>query len=59
MQEIITFFQEIFMIKEENTKFKIGLSQFKDEEEKPAEKKVKKLVKKPEEIKLSDLMRRA
>lgn len=57
MQEIITFFQEIFMIKEEGSKIKIGLSQFK-EEDKP-EKKVKKLVKKPEEIKLSDLMRRA
>ncbi|MFR1671705.1 MAG: hypothetical protein ACLSWI_02035 [Candidatus Gastranaerophilaceae bacterium] len=58
MQEIITFFQEIFMIKEEGSKIKIGLSQFKEEEKKP-EKKVKKLVKKPEEIKLSDLMRRA
>ncbi len=52
MKEILSFFKELFMISDDNSK--IGLSQFKEEEVvevKPA--KVSK------DIKLSDLMRRS
>ena len=46
MKEIIAFFKEIFMISDENSKVKIGLSQFKEEKEivKPV-KKIKKFEK--------------
>ena len=58
MKEIIAFFKDIFMISDQNSKMKVGLSQFKDEE--PEEKKtVKKVKKKKKEVKLSDLMRRS
>ncbi len=56
MQEIISFLQEVFLMKEENSRLKVGLSQFKAEE-KVTKKKVKKAA--PAEVKLSDLMRRA
>lgn len=56
MQEFISFLQEIFLMKEENSKLKVGLSQFKTEK-KTIEKKIKKAS--PTEVKLSDLMRRA
>ena len=57
MQEILAFFQEIFMLKDGNNKIKIGLSQFKKDlqEKKPNQKTVK--IKK--EVKLSDLMRKS
>lgn len=58
MKEILTFFKEIFMITDENSKVKIGLSQFKNEE-KPEKKKIKKFAKPEREVKLSDLMRRS
>ncbi len=55
MKDIINFFQEIFMIKKEETIF-IGLSQFKTS-------KVPIVPKKPQpkksDVKLSDLMRRS
>ena len=57
MKEIITFFKEIFMISDENSKVKIGLSQFKEEKE--IVKPVKKIKKFEKEIKISDLMRRS
>ncbi len=57
MKEILSFFKEIFMLKEENSAVKIGLSQFKEEE--LSEKPVKKVEKAPKEVKLSDLMRRS
>lgn len=58
MKELIAFFKEIFMITDENSKVKIGLSQFKNDEK--AEKKpVKKVAKIQKEVKLSDLMRRS
>lgn len=57
MKEIIAFFKDIFMLSDESSKVKIGLSQFKDEKiEKPKLKKVKKIEK---EVKLSDLMRKS
>jgi hypothetical protein len=55
MQEILSFFKEIFMISDESSKLKVGLSQLKEEVK---TQKVK--VNKPEkDIKLSDLMRRS
>ena len=58
MKEIIAFFKDVFMISDQNSKMKVGLSQFKDEE--PEEKKtVKKVQKILKEVKLSDLMRRS
>ncbi len=57
MNELITFFKEIFMLSDENSKVKIGLSQFKDQ--KPSKKVVKKVKKFEKEVKLSDLMRRS
>ena len=57
MKEIIAFFKDIFMLSDESSKVKIGLSQLKDEKiEKPKLKKVKKVEK---EVKLSDLMRKS
>ncbi len=55
MQEILSFFKDIFMITDNNSKVKIGLSQFKSEEQEP----VKKVEKIQKEVKLSDLMRRS
>ncbi len=57
MNELITFFKEIFMLSDENSKVKIGLSQFK--EPKQNNKPVKKVKKFEKEVKLSDLMRRS
>lgn len=57
MKEIIAFFKEIFMISDETSKVKIGLSQFKEEKE--IVKPVKKIKKFEKEIKISDLMRRS
>ena len=57
MNEILTFFKDIFMINDETSKFKIGLSQFKETEK--SEKPVKKVVKVQKEVKLSDLMKRS
>lgn len=57
MKEIIAFFKEIFMISDENSKVKIGLSQFKEEKE--IVKPVKKIKKFDKEVKISDLMRRS
>ncbi len=54
MNDIITFFKEIFMIKQDDKK--VGLSQFKELTE-TAKPKAKKTFKKSENIKLSDLMR--
>ncbi len=57
MKEILSFFKEIFMITDENSKFKIGLSQFKQEEAvKSSAPEIEKVSK---EVKLSDLMRRS
>lgn len=57
MKELIAFFKEIFMMSDENSKVKIGLSQFK--EEKAEINHVKKIKKFEKEVKLSDLMRRS
>ena len=57
MKELIAFFKEIFMISDENSKVKIGLSQFKEEKE--IVKPVKKIKKFEKEVKISDLMRRS
>lgn len=58
MRELIKFFKEIFMITDENSKVKIGLSQFKDEEEEEKQ-PVRKVKKFQKEVKLSDLMRKS
>ena len=58
MKELISFFKDIFMISDENSKVKIGLSQFKKENS-VEKKKVKKVSKIQKEVKLSDLMRRS
>lgn len=55
MNDILSFFKEIFMISDDNSKIKIGLSQFKEEKQKN-EVKIAKVQK---DIKLSDLMRRS
>lgn len=55
MGNIISFFQEIFMLKEDNST-KIGLSDFR-ESATPVEKTAKKN-KPPKELKLSELMRK-
>ena len=57
MKELISFFKDIFMISDENSKVKIGLSQFKKENS-VEKKKIKKVSKIQKEVKLSDLMRR-
>ena len=58
MKELIAFFKDIFMISDQNSGIKVGLSQFKQEK---FEKKqpVKKVKKEQKEVKLSDLMRRS
>lgn len=58
MNELITFFKDIFMINSQDSDIKVGLSQFKKEsvKNKQTVKKVKKVNK---EVKLSDLMRRS
>lgn len=56
MKELIAFFKDIFMITDENSKVKVGLSQFKSD--KPVKEAVKK-IEKPKEIRLSDLMRKS
>lgn len=58
MNEFVSFFKEIFMISDENSKVKIGLSQFKSVEE-LSEKVTKKVEKVQKDVKLSDLMRRS
>ncbi len=58
MKELIAFFKDIFMIGDQNSNIKVGLSQFKNEQ---VEKKqpVKNIKKENKEVKLSDLMRRS
>ena len=57
MKEMIKFFKEIFMLKQEDN-MKLGLSQFKTVT--PVEKATKKTVTPVKsEVKLSDLMRRS
>lgn len=56
MSEIIAFFKEIFMMKQDD-RMKVGLSQFKPEE--PVSKPRKLVLKASKDIKISDLMRRA
>ncbi len=56
MSEIIAFFKEIFMMKQ-NDKMKVGLCQFKQEE--PVSQPRKLVLKASKDIKISDLMRRA
>ena len=58
MKELIAFFKDIFMLSDENSKLRIGLSQFKKDNT-TAVKKVKKAVNVSKEVKLSDLMRRS
>ena len=58
MKEILTFFKDIFMLSDENSKVKIGFSQFK-EEDIQEKKKAKKVSKIQKEVKISDLMRRS
>lgn len=57
MKEIIAFFKELFMITDENSKVKVGLSQFSRETN--TVKAPQKIVKQNKEIKLSDLMRKS
>lgn len=54
MNDLISFFKEIFMMKSDDKK--VGLSQFKKVAE-PISQKPKKTYKKAENIKISDLMR--
>ena len=56
MNEIVSFFKEIFMISNDSSKVKIGLSQFKNETVEKPKKKPEKVSK---DIKISDLMRRS
>lgn len=56
MGNIISFFQEIFMLKEDNSA-KVGLSNFR-EVETPVEQPAKKNYRTPKELKLSELMRK-
>lgn len=56
MSEIIAFFKEIFMMKQDD-RMKVGLSQFKPDE--PVVKPRKLVLKASKDIKISDLMRRA
>ena len=58
MNDFIMFFKDIFMLSNESSKIKVGLSQFKSEQQ--ADKNLeKKVTKAPKEVKLSDLMRRS
>lgn len=56
MENIISFFQEIFMLKENNS-VKVGLADFRAEKT-PVERKVSRVNHTPKELKLSDLMRK-
>lgn len=56
MTEILSFFKDIFMISDETSRVKIGLSQFKAEEVKEKPVKTEKVQK---DVKISDLMRRS
>ena len=56
MENIISFFQEIFMLKENNST-KIGLADFRAEET-PVERKKSRVNNTPKELRLSDLMRK-
>ena len=58
MNELITFFKDIFMINSQDSDIKVGLSQFKKESAKNKQ-TVKKVKKVNKEVKLSDLMRRS
>ncbi len=58
MKELIAFFKDIFMISDQNSNMKVGLSQFKQEDIKKKQ-TVKKIKKETKEVKLSDLMRRS
>lgn len=57
MKEIISFFKDIFLMNDANTKVKVGLSQFKAE--KVVEEPVKNVTKLQKDVKLSDLMRKS
>lgn len=57
MGNFLSFIQEIFMIKEDNST-KVGLSAFKDEVSTPVEKRVKTKAPAPKELKISELMRK-
>lgn len=58
MKELIAFFKDIFMISDENSNMKVGLSQFKQEKVE-VKQPVKNIKKEHKEIKISDLMRRS
>lgn len=57
MGNFLSFIQEIFMIKEDNST-KVGLSTFKDEVPTPVEKRIKTKTPAPKELKISELMRK-
>ncbi len=57
MKELISFFKDIFMISDNDSKVKVGLSQFKTEE--VVKEPVQKVTKLQKDVKLSDLMRRS
>ena len=57
MKELIAFFKDIFMLSDESTKHKIGLSQFNKEVK--VQVPVKKVTNIRKEVKLSDLMRKS
>ena len=56
MQEILSFFKDIFMLSDENSRLKVGLTQFKNETKVPQVKEISKVQK---DVKISDLMRRS
>ena len=56
MNELITFFKDIFMINDESSNVKTGLCQFNREQKVQQKPKVEKINK---EVKLSDLMRKS
>ena len=56
MKELISFLKDIFMISDNDSKVKVGLSQFKNEK---IVKEPVKFTKIQKEVKLSDLMRRS
>ena len=56
MNELVSFFKEIFMISNNSSNVKIGLSQFKSETVEKPKKKAEKISK---DVKISDLMRRS
>ena len=56
MNELITFFKDIFMINDESSNVQTGLCQFNREQKVQQKPKVEKINK---EVKLSDLMRKS